>query len=206
MVSSAPSTPPPNPLSDLFGAMDEESPVVPSLTTAQKCSHAVTTDGTASDDENDITALVLPTNQNAISALQCYSERKRLRADQTTEVTLLINDSPAFRHVKLLATLLHVSNQVAAVVTAQPTFEVTSHLEKNIYNYAAAILLSSKISAYKGAIPTNTLLNILKKHRFDLPAGIENNPADFAKVVTVVQDTFTQLCSKFKKAAKAKEV
>ena len=30
--------------------------------------------------------------------------------------------------------------------------------QKNIGNYAAAVLLSSKISAYKGTIPTNTLL------------------------------------------------
>ncbi|KAJ6537594.1 hypothetical protein B0H10DRAFT_2245995 [Mycena sp. CBHHK59/15] len=53
---------------------------------------------------------------------------------------------------------------------------------------------------YKGSVPTNTLLDILKKHRFDLPVGIENNPADFAKVISAVQEAFTQLRSKFKKA------
>ncbi|KAJ7859095.1 hypothetical protein B0H14DRAFT_2577462 [Mycena olivaceomarginata] len=89
---------------------------------------------------------------------------------------------PAFRHAKLLANIFHVSNQLSAIVTAQAPFEVNSHLEKNIANYAAAILLSTKISAYKGSIPTNILLNMLKKHRFDLPAGIENNPADYARL------------------------
>ncbi|KAJ6529325.1 hypothetical protein B0H19DRAFT_968452, partial [Mycena capillaripes] len=93
-----------------------------------------------------------------------------------------------------------VSNQLAAIVTAQPGFEVSSHFEKSISNYAAAIFLSSKISAYKGSIPTNTLLNIVRKFRFDLPAGIENNPADYAKVIAAVQEAFPQLRSKFKKA------
>ncbi|KAJ6623229.1 hypothetical protein B0H10DRAFT_2213617 [Mycena sp. CBHHK59/15] len=209
MSSSAPGTPPHNPLSDVFGAMNEESPVVPialSLTNPQKRSHAAI-DGATSDDEEGTTGtvpvLVLTANQNAISALQRYSERKRLRVDQTTEVTLLLNDPPAFRHAKIMANLFHVANQLSAIVTAQPTFEVSSHLEKNISNYAVAVLLSSKISAYKGSIPINTLLDILKKFRFDLPAGIENNPADYGKVVAVVQDAFTQLRSKFKKALSA---
>ncbi|KAJ7460044.1 hypothetical protein B0H11DRAFT_2242266 [Mycena galericulata] len=182
--------------------MDEDSPLAPALINAQKRSHA-TMDGNTSENEDEtaanISALV-PANQNTISAVQRYAEKKRLRVDQATEVTLLINDPPAFRHAKILANILHVSNQLSAIVTAQPPFEVSANLEKNLHNYAAAILLSSKISAYKGAVPTNTLLNILKKHRFDLPPGIENNPADYAKVVAAVQEAFTQLRAKFKKA------
>ncbi|KAJ7813870.1 hypothetical protein B0H14DRAFT_3477506 [Mycena olivaceomarginata] len=158
--------------------MNEESPIIPSLAGAQKRSHTAI-DGASSENEENpapLPALVLTANQNA-----------------STEVTLLLNDPPAFRHAKILANLLHISNQLGAIVTAQPSFEVSPHLEKNIDNYAAAILLSSKISVQR-PIPTNTLL-----HRFDLPVGIENNPADYAKVITAVQDAFTQLRSKFKK-------
>ncbi|KAJ7093591.1 hypothetical protein C8R44DRAFT_749955 [Mycena epipterygia] len=211
MSSSALGTPSPNPLSDVFGAMNEDSPIVSSLTNAQKRSYAAI-DGSTSDDEEGSTggapipALVLTANQNTTSALQRYSEKKRLRVDQTTEVTFLLHfpllqgPPPAFRHAKILTNIFQVSNQFAAFVVAQPGFEVASRLEKNISNYAAAILLSRKISAYKGSIPINTLLNILKKFRFDLPAGIENNPADYAKVVAAIQEAFTQLRAKFKKA------
>ncbi|KAJ7301003.1 hypothetical protein DFH08DRAFT_827918 [Mycena albidolilacea] len=125
--------------------MNEESPIIPSLADAQKRSQTAI-DGASSDNEEDpapLPALVLTVNQNAVSALQCYNERKRLHVDQSTEVTLLLN--------------------LGAIVTAQPSFEVSLHLEKNIDNYAAAILLSSKISTYEGTIPTNTLLDILKK-------------------------------------------
>ena len=40
---------------------------------------------------------------------------------------------------------------------------------------------------------------ILKKHRFDLPPGIENNHADWKKVVTAVQESFTARRAAWKK-------
>jgi hypothetical protein len=41
--------------------------------------------------------------------------------------------------------------------------------------------------------------NILKKHRFDMPPGIENNPADMQKITAAVQYAFTQDRSSLKK-------
>ncbi|KAJ7097467.1 hypothetical protein C8R44DRAFT_889375 [Mycena epipterygia] len=202
MSSSAPSSPDSNSLSDVFGAMGQDSPIASSPTSVQKRSHAamVGTSGNVNDDDDDsIPAFVLP-NQNTVIAVQRYVERKRLRGDQTTEVNIFLQDSAAVRDTKLLVNLLHLSNQLNTIVTAAPVFATSAALEKNLHDYATAILLSSKITAYKGAVPTNTLLNILRKHRFDLPIGIENNPADFAKVIAAVQEAFTQLRAKLKKA------
>ncbi|KAJ7781881.1 hypothetical protein DFH07DRAFT_949575 [Mycena maculata] len=188
-MSSAPSTPPPHPLSDIFGAMDEESPVVPALTTVQKRTH-LAIDQTASDTEEDTTGgvppSVLQTGQNVISVVQRYTEKKQLCVEQANEVTLLINDPPAFRHAKILANIFHLSNQVGAIVTAQTGSEPSPALLKNLYNFGAAIMLSSKIAAYKGSVPTNILIDIVKKHQFDLPPCIEHNPASFAKVVATL--------------------
>ncbi|KAJ6629916.1 hypothetical protein B0H10DRAFT_1775444, partial [Mycena sp. CBHHK59/15] len=103
------------------------------------------------------------------------------------------------REVKLLVHLMVVENQIEKIITATAPYQVTADIDKNIQNYAAAVLLSSKIRTYKGSTPTNILLEILKKHRFDLPAGIEHNPADFSKVIVAVQDALTQKRSKFKK-------
>ncbi|KAJ7780795.1 hypothetical protein DFH07DRAFT_950013 [Mycena maculata] len=196
MSFSAPSTPPPHPLSDIFGAMDEESPIAPALTMAQKRTHSAI-DQTASDTKEDtggVSPLVLQTGQNIISTVQRYTEKKRLRVEQANEITLLINDPPTFHHAKILANIFHLSNQVGAIVTAQPGFEPSPALLKNLYNFGAAIMLSSKIVAYKGS-------DIVKKHQFNLPPGIKHNPANFAKVVAAVQETFTQLRSKIKKEA-----
>ncbi|KAJ7480286.1 hypothetical protein B0H11DRAFT_2233408 [Mycena galericulata] len=89
-----------------------------------------------------------------------------------------MKDPPALREAKAYAQNLHVENLINKIVVATPPWQVSDDLNKNIYSYAAAILLSVKLSAYKGSIPKNILFAILKKHRFDLPSGIEHNPAN----------------------------
>ncbi|KAJ7241974.1 hypothetical protein C8J57DRAFT_1558087 [Mycena rebaudengoi] len=67
-----------------------------------------------------------------------------------------------------------------------------SDLETNIAKYVPAVLLSSKINVYKGDGPTDILLAILKKYRFDILPGLEHNQVDWAKVISAVQDALTQ--------------
>jgi len=43
---------------------------------------------------------------------------------------------------------------------------------------------------------------ILKKHRFDMPPGIENNRADWKKIVTAVQESFTARRATWKKTVR----
>ncbi|KAF7328117.1 hypothetical protein MVEN_02568700 [Mycena venus] len=112
-------------------------------------------------------------------------ERKRLKPDQKAE------DPASIREVKLLVNLMVVQSQIDKIITTTAP--------KNIDHSAAAVLLSSKIRTYKGTTPTNIVVEILKKYRFDLPAGIEHNPADFSKVIGAIQEALTQKRSKFKK-------
>lgn len=111
---------------------------------------------------------------------------------------------------------LNVSSSECWLQSISPTRDLCT--QTNIQKFALAVLLSSKINVYKGDGPTNSLLvrlrfttssytdlhvyiqAIIKKYRFDLPAGIENNPADWAKVVAVGQDALTQKRSRIKKA------
>jgi len=72
----------------------------------------------------------------------------------------------------------------------------------NINNYALAVLLSVNISAYKGNIPRNHILDILKRFRFDLPAGIEHDYANWEKITTSVSYVLTQTRAKLKKLIK----
>ncbi|KAJ6456739.1 hypothetical protein C8R45DRAFT_1186444 [Mycena sanguinolenta] len=203
MASFPPSTPSNN-LSDIFSAMNESTPIVSSPTPiiAQKRNHAAGPGSADNDNDNDndtVPTFALP-NQNVVMTVQRYGERKRLRPEQLTDVALFVQDPPAVREAKLLINVLHLENELGKIITSVPQFEVSPALEKNVHDLAIAVLLSSKIGAYKGSVPTNTLLEIIKKQCFDLPVGIENRPADFAKVITVVQDAFTQLRSKIKKA------
>ncbi|KAJ7023235.1 hypothetical protein C8F04DRAFT_1271663 [Mycena alexandri] len=112
-------------------------------------------------------------------------------------------DPPAIGEAKLYVQGLHLENLLTKFVIATPPWEPSDELIKNIYSYAAAVLLSPKLSAYKGNIPKNVLFAILRQYRFDLPVGIEHNPANWAKVKNAIEFAFTQLRSKFKKTIAA---
>ncbi|KAF8950771.1 hypothetical protein BDZ97DRAFT_1686722, partial [Flammula alnicola] len=107
--------------------------------------------------------------------------------------------SPLGRQAKLLICLLSVENKVDSFQSAAPPFQVSEELKTNINNYALAVLLSVKISAYKGNIPRNHILNIISKYRFDLPPRIEHDYASWEKIKTQVSYALTQLQSKIKK-------
>ncbi|KAJ7723606.1 hypothetical protein B0H14DRAFT_2285486, partial [Mycena olivaceomarginata] len=117
-----------------------------------------------------------------------------------------VQDPPAVQGAKVILGLYALHNRLDAFGMGKPPFAVSDDTETNIYFYAAAILLSTKLSVYKGSVAKNILLAcfpLLFVNRFDLPPNIECNPADYAKLVTVVQGALTQLRSKIKKALAA---
>ncbi|KAJ7852216.1 hypothetical protein B0H14DRAFT_3866134 [Mycena olivaceomarginata] len=162
-------------------------------------------DDSNSDNEQRACTALAPilANQNLVAATKLYANKKRLRVEQATELELFVNEPAPLREVKLLANLFAVGNELGKLVASKPGFEVSSDLNTNIVKYAPAVLLSSKITSYKGNGTTNILLVILKQYRFDMPAGLENIPADWEKVVEAVQDALTQRRSKIKKSIRA---
>ncbi|KAJ7828571.1 hypothetical protein B0H14DRAFT_3466253 [Mycena olivaceomarginata] len=187
MSSSPPSTPTrsEDPLSNVFSAMVQESLVAPSPTTSQKRTRDDIDPGSDKEGNSSIPAFTVP-NPNTVQAVQRFAERKRLHAEEITELNVFIKDPAPVHDAKLLVHLLHVSNQLDGIVTAVLLYAVSLDLEQ--------------ISLYKGTVPTNTLLAIVKARRFDLPPGIETNTTDFRKVIAVGQEAFTQLHAKFKKS------
>ncbi|KAJ7821023.1 hypothetical protein B0H14DRAFT_2371661 [Mycena olivaceomarginata] len=170
-----------------------------------------TTSGTASG---------IRTNQNIVYTARQYAERKRLCSDQVTALEVFLNVSSAFlsfvfcfvalahdsvqgtpslRKAKMVADLRALGNQVEKIVTSKPAFEVSEDCKTNICKYACAVLLSSKINVYKGDGITQILTDIIKRHRFDLPPRVEHVPANWAKVLAIVQDALTQTPLKVKK-------
>ncbi|KAJ7452236.1 hypothetical protein FB451DRAFT_1145303 [Mycena latifolia] len=131
-------------------------------------------------------------HQNIVMAAKCYTVKKRLRPEQATEVDVFLSVRSLLRLHLFFTNLLALGNQMSKIIATTPVFEVSPDLKKNINNYAPAVLLSSKMNIYKGDGITNILLAIIKKHRFGIPANTENIPADWAKVVAVVEDALTQ--------------
>ncbi|KAJ7223646.1 hypothetical protein C8J57DRAFT_1591723 [Mycena rebaudengoi] len=181
-MSSRASTPPMNDDDDdlrgMLDAMAQSSPIAPDRNNAPKRNHGAMAgddDGETSD-TNQGSGSAPPlalANQNIVAAARSYAQRKRLRGEQLTELDVFLNDLVLLRDAKLLANVF------------APAYEVSSDLEINVY---------------KGDSPTDILLAILKKYRFDIPPGLEHNQADWAKVISAVQDALTPKRSKIKKA------
>ncbi|KAJ7869880.1 hypothetical protein B0H14DRAFT_3440362 [Mycena olivaceomarginata] len=131
-------------------------------------------------------------NQNVVTSARQYGQRKRLRADQITEMELFLVDPPSLQNAKLFANISALGNQLKKSDESRPSFEVSTDLLMNMRKYAPAVLLSSKISVYKGDGATTVLINVLKQRRFELkiPSGIENVPADWAKLVAAAPKCF----------------
>ncbi|KAJ6779201.1 hypothetical protein DFH09DRAFT_1325132 [Mycena vulgaris] len=178
---------------DLMQAMAQSSPVRPAASSSGTKRHRTSSQEGQSDDEETPTTVTVPGTPNQGTVNQNLAAAK-------TELDVFINDPPALREAKIYAQSLHLENLITKIVAAAPPWAVSDDLLKNIYSYGAAILLSAKLPAYKGNIPKNILFAILKKHRFDLPPGIEHNPTDWSKVKKAVENALTQLRSKFKKA------
>ncbi|KAF7371242.1 hypothetical protein MSAN_00760000 [Mycena sanguinolenta] len=171
----------------MLDAMDEPTPVAP-------------------HPQAPPTLLSTPTRtrrKTTSTSLRRLGESKRLRADQIADGINSMNDPPAVQGAKMILGLHALHNRLEAFEASKPPFAVSKDTETAIYFYAAATLLSTKLSAYKGSVTKNILLDILKVNRFDLPPFIERNPADYAKVVAVVQEALTQIRSKIKKALAA---
>ncbi|KAJ7648147.1 hypothetical protein B0H17DRAFT_1215692 [Mycena rosella] len=199
---------PPDDLDNVYAAMTQSSPVRPSAANTGDKRPRTPADDDQSDTEETpatITVSGSATNQNF----------KRLRGEQKAEVADWLNDPPTLREAKAFVQAFHLENLITKIIVSQPPWAVSSDLETNIYSYGASILLSTKLSAYKGSVPKQILY--VCDISFPAPAaqlvpgnfeeasvrpssGIEHNPANWRKVTRGVEEALTQLRAKFKKA------
>ncbi|KAJ7477985.1 hypothetical protein B0H11DRAFT_1285398 [Mycena galericulata] len=189
-------------------AQRERNTETPELSNSRKRRR---TDGSTSapqsEDENDVppTPLILssfgsgPATRNAAIAVKNFAKKQKLRGEQLTQLDTFLNDTQTVREGKLFAVLLGLQNDVGNIIVATPPFSVSPELKTNIQSYALAVLLSPKLAQYRGDLSVQHVMQILLKHRYDLPPGIENNPADMHKITTAIQDAFTQCRSSIKK-------
>ncbi|KAF8136028.1 hypothetical protein K438DRAFT_1996993 [Mycena galopus ATCC 62051] len=187
----------------LMEAMVQESPTAPTVTVSTRSHETMTGDDSDGEEGAGVALTVVSANLNIVAATKLYANKKRLRADQVTELEQFANDPSSLREIKLLANLFAFGNELGKLVASQPSYEVSADLNTNVAKYAIAILLSNNITTYKGDAATDALMIVVKKLRFDLPPGLENIPTDWAKVVGAGQYALTQRRSKIKKVVRA---
>ena len=60
--------------------------------------------------------------------------------------------------VKLFLAICAVENKLDHIVMNTPNFTISSVLAENINSYALTVLLSTKLSAYKGVVPRDHVM------------------------------------------------
>jgi hypothetical protein len=140
-----------------------------------------------------------PTVSNVADASRRYALKKKLRPEQRDEVDAFLLDTALGRQAKLFTCIMSLENKVDAFRSVAPPYQLSDELKTNINNYGVAVMLSINISAYKGDIPRNHVLDILKRYRFDLPPGIEHDYANWEKISTFVGYALTQARARVKK-------
>ncbi|KAJ7021120.1 hypothetical protein C8F04DRAFT_1274110 [Mycena alexandri] len=138
-------------------------------------------------------------SRNVTTAVHHHAKKQRLRPEQMTQVDTFMTDSQTIRETKLYIGILGIQNDLQKIIAAKPAYSVSAELKANIQVYVAPVLLSPKLATYKGTEPVQIIFNIIKKYRFDTPAGFENILADAGKITTTIEEVFTQGRSKFKK-------
>ncbi|KAJ7875840.1 hypothetical protein B0H13DRAFT_1893929 [Mycena leptocephala] len=159
-------------------------------------------------------AISAPANRNAATVVKTFAKKQKLCGEQITQLEAFLNvcqvhtpffsayaqqDVQTVREGKLFCLLLALQTDIGAIITAAPLFAVSAELKKNIEAFIVAVMLSPKLGMYKGDVPVQHVMDIILKHRFDLPPGIENNPANMGKLKSVVQYYCTQHHSSCKK-------
>ncbi|KAJ7192681.1 hypothetical protein GGX14DRAFT_577981 [Mycena pura] len=158
-------------LDDLLAAMDQDTPLAPRV---RKRTYAESLGSGDENENNEGLFAPLLRGRNASDQIQRLGEAKRLRPEQIADAVASLNNTPAVQGAKIILAMHEIYTNIGNFAAAKPVFAVSDATETNIYYYAAAVLLSPKLSAYKGSVPINLLLNILKTRRFDLPPNIEN--------------------------------
>ncbi|GJE86661.1 hypothetical protein PsYK624_027420 [Phanerochaete sordida] len=117
----------------------------------------------------------------------------------TKLTTIFAKDPPATREMKTFGLLLSIQQRQDEIIVAQPPWEPSEELIANIRSYSMGVLLSSRLSSYKGTVPNNYVAAIIKRFLFDLPADIERNRGRWGKVIGAIKDELTEARSQIKK-------
>ncbi|KAL1942831.1 hypothetical protein VTO73DRAFT_5071 [Trametes versicolor] len=169
---------------------------------------------TSSDHEDDqsatpATGLVpssaaRPANRNLLAVARRVGTQKKLRTEQARELEDFAMDSLSTQNIKIYGAMISIQSKLEKMVASAPPFQVTkdSELYANLVSYSNAVFFSSKLAAYKGPVALNHVLDIVKRMRFGIPAGLEHNSANWHKVTTSVQGIQTQIRSTVKKEVK----
>ncbi|EKM48907.1 uncharacterized protein PHACADRAFT_202249 [Phanerochaete carnosa HHB-10118-sp] len=120
-------------------------------------------------------------SRNVLEYAKRLGVKTKLHAEQQEKLNSFAANPPATQEMKIFSLLLTIQQQQEDFITTQAPWGPSDELIANIQNYTIGVLLPSQLATYKGVVLNNYVTGILKRYRFDLPAGIERNHGRWAK-------------------------
>ncbi|KAI1782863.1 hypothetical protein LXA43DRAFT_1103311 [Ganoderma leucocontextum] len=183
------------------------APETPALFTTPAPSRCINkcarTDAELLTDNDDLDGTPPPTtgpNKNLVTLARNIASAQMLPDAQVQEVAEFAADTFHVQNIKLFTALKAIKNKLSKLHTPTGAFKVSEALIENLNSYAHGVFFSSKLKMYKGTVPRDHLLDILKALRFDLPAGIEHDHAKWNIIKRAAGTALTNVHGKVKKA------
>ncbi|TFK19074.1 hypothetical protein FA15DRAFT_709294 [Coprinopsis marcescibilis] len=152
-----------------------------------------------SNDADPLTVL----HTNATLQARCVASCLNHLPYTSKELEDFVGERKINREMLLMAKLLAIQAKVTLVIAPPGIYELRKPLLDNITSYVLAVLLSPKLSTYKGAIPGKSVMSVLKWLNVNVPANLDTDHHVYNAIKTAVSSELTQCRSKIKKAIAA---
>ncbi|TFK29555.1 hypothetical protein FA15DRAFT_700140 [Coprinopsis marcescibilis] len=118
----------------------------------------------------------------------------------TKQLESYADEDPATRSLLLYGKILSLEHKLTAICSPSGTYVVEKPLMDNIKNYVLAVLLSPKLSSYKGEFPRERVLAVIKHLNINVPATMNTDRHIYKVVREAVGSELTQARARIKKA------
>ncbi|KAF8697094.1 hypothetical protein AX14_001458 [Amanita brunnescens Koide BX004] len=141
--------------------------------------------------------------RNDYAAARRLISQAKANPYQRQEAEAFCKAPPLAREIKLFLALCVVENKLDHIIINTPKFTVSPALNDNINSYALAVLLSAKLSSYKGNIPRDHVMTIIMRMKLHVPDNIEQDQYATNVIKEAISTALTQRRSTIKKAIHA---
>ncbi|PPQ80667.1 hypothetical protein CVT25_001629 [Psilocybe cyanescens] len=128
-----------------------------------------------------------------------FADRSKLLPYQKDGLDELVKSSPLGQNAILFIQQCVLENKLDGIILAAPLYKVTPALKANIESVVVAVLLSSKLSAYKGSVPKDRVLSFMLRDRLHIPSTFDTDTYVSDLIETSISDSLTQARSRIKK-------
>lgn len=141
-----------------------------------------------------------PVRSNEQRIARQLAARSLLHGYQKEALDDLVKASIPGQNVRIFVQLCSLENKLNKIISDAAPYTITAALKANIQSVVVAVLLSPKLSAYKGDIPKTKVLAIILAARLHIPSTYGQDVYVSNMIDAAIAEALTQARSNIKKS------